>query len=121
MVTLTIPHQIRSKLGANDTVDYDKFVVSPFTFNPVDQLINASIRITSSTNPSMTPVIGSLIINVASSTLEIGVQQLDFYRRIILSSAQNNAILTIIRDAQNSIESGLITLGLVEGIQSSGV
>lgn len=120
MITLTTPAQINSVLGGNAPVDYDRLVISPFTMNPVDQSIEARLRITSTSVPSMQPISGNLRINVPSSELVIEVQQLDFYRRIVLSSAQNTAVLNQIEAAQAQIENGLISLNAVQGTRSPG-
>ena len=120
MITLTNPKAINVVLGGTAMVDYDKFVLSSITHNPVAMIINAAIRITSTTDPNMQAISGSLSINTASAVLTIEVPQLDFYRQISLTGPQNNAVQTIIRDAQNDLENGLISVGVVDGTQAPG-
>lgn len=120
MITLTTPAQINSVLGGSVPVAYDKLVISPLTFNPVDQTVNGSLRITSTANTSMQPITGTLRISVPAAELVIEVQQLDFYRRIVLSSGQNTAVLGIIETAQKSVEDGLVSLAVVAGTRSPG-
>lgn len=120
MITLTTPAEINSVLGGSAPVAYNKLVVSPLTFNAVDQTVNGSLRITSTANTSMQPITGSLRISVPSAELVIEVPQLDFYRRIVLSGAQNTAILGIIETAQKSVEDGLVSLAVVAGVRSAG-
>ena len=120
MITLTTPPSINSVLGGNVPISYPKFVVSKYTMDPIGGIIEATLRITSTTNPEMTPILGQLRIVVPQSLLEISVQQLDYYRKLTLTGPQNASVTTIITNAQNALENGLINLGLVSGTQASG-
>ena len=119
MITLTTPAQINSVLGGNAPVGYDKLVLTPFTITPLDSSISGKLRLTSTTNPEMQEIVGSLQIRSGELVVEVG--QLDFYRRIQLSAAQITSVTNIIRNAQNGIESGLVTLGVISGVQATGV
>ena len=121
MITLTIAKQVNSVLGNEAAlVGYDRLVISPLTFDPQALTIRGTIRLTSIASPDMQPIIGSLDINTSQGKLQIEVQQIDFYRRITLSGGQITTINGLITNAQNSIESGLITLGVIAGTQSTG-
>ena len=123
MITLTTPPKVTAKLGSSapaDQVSYEKMTLSPFTLSPVDQAINGTFRLTSTSRPGMRPIMGALTISVPQSSLSVEVPQLDFYQSITLNSAQNTAVLNIIAAAQNSLEQGLIDLGLLAGVQSTG-
>ena len=123
MITLTTPPKVTAKLGstlAGDQVSYDKMVLAPLTLDRVAQTISGNVRLTSTAAPTMQAIIGSLSISVPTSTLTIEVRQLDFYRQITLDSGQNTTVLSIISAAQNSVEQGLIDLGLIAGTQSAG-
>lgn len=120
MITLTTATQINSVLGGNAPIDYNKLVISPFTMDAVNQTVDARVRLTSTTVPTMQPINGTLRISVPLSELIIEVQQLDFYRRIVLSGAQNTAILNQIEAAQAQIENGLVTLAVVSGTRTAG-
>jgi hypothetical protein len=122
MITLTTPAQINSILGGSAPVGYNKLVLTPFQMDPVALTITGTLRLTSSGAPDMQPILGRLNIRSDGSTavLEIEVGQLDFYRRIRLEGAQNTAALTIITNAQNAIEVGLINLGVIAGVQGTG-
>lgn len=120
MITLTNPKQVNSVLGGTDTVNYDKFVLQSITYEVVTGRINGQIRITSTGVPGMTPIIGTLVI-APNGLLTVEVQQLDFYRQMTLTGPQNAAVQAMIRDAQSALESGLITVGVVAGVQSAGV
>lgn len=120
MITLTTPAQINSVLGGNTPVGYDHLVLAPFTLDPMGLTIRGTLRLTSTAAPSMQAITGRLDINASTGVLEIEVQQLDFYRRIQLSGPQITSVTTIISNAQNSIETGLINLGVIAGVQSTG-
>ena len=101
-------------------VQYNKLVVGPFTLDPVTSTVRGSIRLTSTASPSQQPITGNLTI--ASGLLTMDVAQLDFYRQIQLSVAQINAVNTIITNAQNALEAGLVTtLVVIAGTQSTGI
>ena len=121
MITLTTPPQINSVLGSTTTVGYDKLVIGPFTLNPVGSTITGSVRLTSTANAQMQPILGSLTISVPNGLLTVEVVQLDFARQIQLNAGQINSVNTIIANAQNALESGLISLGIMAGTQSGGV
>lgn len=120
MITLTTPALINSILGGTQTVSYEKLVIGPFTMDGVTQTINGTLRLTSTSNPSMQPIQGRISISVATAELVLEVQQLDFYRRIVLNGAQNTAVLAIIEAAQKGIEDGLVTLAVIAGTRTVG-
>jgi hypothetical protein len=121
MITLTTPHEINSVLGGDAPVAYNKLVVGPFTFDGVAQTVNAALRLTSTGNPQMQPILGSLSISVPGSHVTVEVPQLDFYRRITTSGPQNTSVLGIIEAAQAQLENGLIALGVISGVRTAGV
>ena len=121
MITLTTPAEVNSVLGGNAPVSYNKLVLGPFTMDGVTQTITGTLRLTATGAPTMQAILGTLRINVPAAELLIEVAQLDFYRRIVLSSAQNTAILAQIEAAQLQIENGLITLAVIAGTRTAGV
>ncbi len=120
MITLTSPAQINSILGGNAPVGYDHLVLSPFTMDSSALTVNGTLKLTSTAAPTMQAITGRLTINGGSGVLEVEVSQLDFYRRIQLSGPQITAVTTIIRNAQDALEDGLIALGVIAGTQSTG-
>lgn len=120
MIILTSPPSVKSVLGGSGTVNYDKFVLISIHYEPIDQTVTATVRLTSSANPDMQAITGRLNINRATGKLEIQVDQLDFYRRVSLTGPQSTAIENQIRGAQDALEAGLISLSLVAGVQSTG-
>lgn len=121
MITLTTPPQINSILGGDAPVGYNKLVISPITLDPVGTAIQGTLKLTSTASPDMTTITGSLRINLATSELIVEVQQLDFYRRVVLTAGQKTSVQTIINNAQNAVEAGLVSLGVIAGTQSAGV
>lgn len=120
MITLTTPASVNSVLGGNTPVNYDHLVLSPLTHDPTALTITGTVRITSTANPDMQPITGRLTINASSGVLEVEVSQLDFYRRVRLSSPQILAVTGMISAAQNAVESGLVSLGIIAGVQTTG-
>lgn len=121
MITLVNPHSVMSVLGGTATVPYDKCVILPLSFDGIKQRITGTLRLSSTSNPTMQPIFGTLSIDVPTATLTVEVGQLDFYRKITLSNPQSTAILAQIEAAQAEVENGLVTLGLVSGVRTPGV
>ena len=120
MITLTSPAQINSVLGGNVPVSYDRLVIGSFSFDTKLMTVRGNLSLTSTTDPEMQEIVGSLRIDTASARLEVAMQQLDFYRRVALTNPQNTTVMTIIRDAQDALEGGLISLGVIDGVQAPG-
>lgn len=120
MITLTTAPQINSILGGSAPVAYNKLVIGPFAMDPVLQTITGQLRLTSTSTPTMQPIIGSLSISVPSATVKVEVPQLDFYRQITTTSPQNTSILGWIEAAQAQIENGLIAVSIIAGTRTSG-
>lgn len=122
MITLTTPPSVNSVLGGASPISYNKLVISHVGIDVINQKIVADIQISPTANPDMQPIPGTLSIHIITAKLTIAVQQLDFYRQVTLTSPQLNSVLTtIIQPAQNTLESGLITLGVIAGVQTTGV
>lgn len=119
MITLTTPPVVRSVLGGNTTVSYDRFVLSQVVHDPVAQTINGLVRLTSTAEPTMNPITGRF--RLSGTILEIDVEQLDFYRRLTLTTQQRDVYRAWITQAQDQVEAGFVSLGVVAGAQSSGV
>lgn len=120
MIALTTPHAVNSVLGGDTPINYDHVVLSPITFNPIARTVTATVRLTSTVSPNMDVVTGSLTVDLGPGILVFKVEQLDILRRMQLSGAQITAVQNILNSAQNQIESGLISVGVVAGTQSTG-
>ena len=121
MITLTNPSLVNSVLGGEDTVAYDKMVLDQIRYiTSGSKEVTANVRITSTTQPSMQEINGSLKIEIGTSTLTIEVAQLDFKSRLTLTGGQVTSITNLITNAQDALENGLITVGVVDGTQATG-
>jgi hypothetical protein len=121
MITLTTPITVRSQLGSATTINYEKAVIGPFSMDPVRQTMQGTVTLTSTSTPTAEPIVGTFRASVPGSELVISVPQLNVTRRVVTSGAQNTAMLGQIQNAQNAIESGLISVGHIAGTQSTGV
>lgn len=122
MITLTTPPSINSILGGSAPVSYNKLVIGPFTMDGVTQTITGQLRLTSTSTPTMQPITGRITINLpGGNECIVEVAQLDFYRRIVLSSPQATSIVNTIETAQAALENGLISLSIIAGTRSAGV
>ena len=121
MITLSNAAVINSVIGGNVPIDYDKFVLSALQIDPMTGNIRAQVRLTSISNPEMDAITGTLLIDGNSHRAVIEVSRLDFYKSAVLTTAQQNAVQTIINNAQNAVENGMISIGFVSGTQSTGV
>jgi hypothetical protein len=119
MITLTTPPQVNTILGGTSLVGYDKLVLTPMTLDPVTGTVQATVRLTSTSQPAMQPLTGRLTI--ASGLLTIDAAPAGFFRQVQLSVGQINSVNTIITNAQNALEAGLVSLGVVAGTQATGV
>lgn len=121
MITLTTPPSVNSVLGGSAPIAYDKFVLSSISYDTVNKQVSCQITITSTAAPDMQAVSGSLTINCVTAKLTISVPQLDFYRQVTLTGPQNTFVTdNVIRASQNTLETGLINLGVLAGTQATG-
>ena len=119
MITLTTPPEIKTVIGGNTTTNYEKFVLSQITYDTPAKTVNGLIRLTSTTAPDMTPMIGRF--KIQGLTLEVEVEQLDLYRRVTLTAGQRTSVDDLITAAQSALENGFVSLGIAAGVQSAGV
>lgn len=121
MITLNIAPTIKSILGGSSTVSYNKVVLSTISYDVSNAQITAQVKLTSTADTSMQAIFGTLKINAATAMLTIEVEQLDFRRQLALTGPQNIAVQALITNAQNALENGLISIGVVAGTQIEGV
>ena len=119
-ITLTTPPSLNNILGGNNLVEYDHVVLSPLTFSPTDLTVAGTVRLTSSVNTDADVVTGTVTINASTGTVTFIIANLDIHHKTTLSAAQITAVTGYISSAQDSIEAGLVTIGVVAGTQSTG-
>jgi hypothetical protein len=83
--------------------------------------VRGTIRLTSTASQAMQAITGTLQISIPAGLLTVEVGQLDFYRQIQMNVGQINAVNAIISNAQNALESGLVSLGVIAGTQTGGI
>lgn len=120
MITLTTPPTINATIGGNNNVAYGKLVLAPITLDVLAQTVSGNIVVSSTSQPSMTPVTGTFQFRLGTSELLIQVSALDIIRRIQLTGPQVVAIQNQIEAAQAQFENGLIALGVVDGVRTPG-
>jgi hypothetical protein len=119
-ITLTTASIVNTVLGGSDTAAYNHAVLSPLVFDATNKKITGTIRLTASASPNMDVVTGRLVIDLGPGSLLIEIDQLDIRRKMQLSPGQIIAVQGFLDDAQNSVESGLISVGVIDGIQTIG-
>ena len=119
MITLTTPPQVRTVLGGASTTEYDRFVLSQIVYDPPAGTINGLVKITSSADPTMNPILGRF--KIAGAILEIEVEQLGVYRRVSLDTNAQSEVAGYISSAQDTLETGMVSLGVIAGVQATGV
>ena len=120
MITLATPPQVNSVLGGSALVGYDKCVIRDLTMTTATKQVTGTLALTSTAQPEMTPILGTLTITPSNARLEISVPQLGFFKRIALNGPQNTAAQEIVTNAQAALEQGLIALGAISGVFSAG-
>ena len=121
MITLTTAEEIRIVVGSTTTVSYGKMVLDQIHLSPTQKTLTSRVLLYSTTEPEMPVVTGRLDVNTATGKMVFGLDQLDIRRTRTLGAAQKAAVQAIIDNAQDDLESGLITLGDISGTQSPGV
>ena len=119
MISLTLPPEVLSVLGGTTKVVYDKVVLSRIIFDTVKNGVNADVRVTSTTSPSADAIVGTLTVTSTKAVMEVA--RLSFYTSFSLSAGQQTALTNLVQSAQNSLESSLISLSMLDGTQTTGV
>ena len=120
MITLTTPAQIATVLGSASKTNYDRMDVTTINYDVLNQNISGSCRIYSSVSPSSQTVFGNYSISAAGQ-VQVSIPNLPFFASISLTAPQTTVVQGWISDAQNNVEGGLTSIGVVSGTQSSGV
>lgn len=123
MITLTTPIQVPTTLGSAATVGYNKLRIVSITADPFSMTITAQAQLMVSSIPTQPMIFGTLTIVATGATPSCTLQipNLNFNATVALAGANLTAVSGWITGLQNNIESGLITIAEVSGIQSAGV
>lgn len=120
MITLTTPIQIPNSLGAATTTPYNKLRVRSISVDPVTLFLNATIELMDSSDTTQPTINGTLVIDSVGHVI-IELPNINFFRTVTVSGAALNVVQGWMTTLQNSIESGLVSQGLVAGTQTTGV
>lgn len=121
MITLSTPIQVDSTLGGASTISYNQAEVVQIYADPLAQTITGTVRLKSSSNAAAPIIIGSLSILTNNTVGTISIPNLNINIPVSLTNAEQTTVQGWITTLQNSIESGLISLGVVSGTQATGV
>lgn len=124
MITLTTPIQVPGVPGSGVTNAYNKIRLRNIVADPVNQTINASVEILSSSNAALPPIDGTLSITTTgnSPSVSLSIPQLEIYEpSLALNTTQETAIQGWITTLQNAVEGGMVANSLIAGTQSTGV
>lgn len=123
MITLTTPPTIATQLGAASSASYAKMRIMSIMADPVTQGVTASIQLIDMANSNLPMLTGTLtIVTLGNSpSVAIAVPSLNLSNVTPLTAAQQTTVQGWITTLQNSIEAGLVALGLIAGTQSTGV
>lgn len=122
MITLTVPPTRLSQIGGTGTVDYEKALLSPININPLEQSISGQVVLQSTSATTAVDLRGTFNITISPPSLDVTFGSVDVVPiKMTLSGAQTTVVQGIIDDAQDALETGMINLGIFDGIQTTGV
>jgi hypothetical protein len=120
VITLTNPIPVVLALGGNTNALYNITVLAPLTADVVRQTCAGTVRITSSANPEMQPVLGSLVIDTNAATVQLRIDKFDYDRTITLNASGITYVRNAMATFQQALETGLVNIGMVTGVASAG-
>jgi hypothetical protein len=123
MITLTTPPTIATLLGSNSPASYGKLRIMDIFSDPVTQAITATIQLIDTANTNLPILTGSLTVVTQGNSpiVSVAVPALNLSNVVALTSAQQTTVQGWITTLQNSLEAGLISLGLIAGTQATGI
>jgi hypothetical protein len=122
MITLTTPPTIATQLGGSSPAAYAKLRIVNIVADPVTQAITASIQLIDTANSNLPMLTGSLSVVTQGNSpmVAISVPALNLSSDLPLTAAAQTTVQGWITTLQNSIESGLVSLSLISGTQTTG-
>jgi hypothetical protein len=120
MITLTTAMQVLTAIGSGTTTPYGRLDVVSITYDVTNKQVSGSLQLIAPGNPAAAPIPGSFSIS-STGVLQVTMQSLGFYGTAQLTAPQLTAMQGWITSAQNSVEGGLISIGVVAGTQTAGV
>jgi hypothetical protein len=117
MITLTNPFKILDVLGGITMVDYETVVVTSLNVNTVSDGATGSCELRSSANNRPTLRGNLRILTNVDPSIIVEFPDLGFFKKVVLSSGQASTVSNVFKTLKADVESGLVTLGLVDGVQ----
>lgn len=118
MITLTSPIAILDVLGGTGMVGYESAVLTALNINTENDSANGSLELRSSAT-NRPPIRGSVrILTNVDPSIIIEFPDLGFFKKVVLSAAQASTVSNIFKALKADVEGGLVSLGLVAGMQS---
>jgi len=113
---------VPTTLGSSATVGYNKLRIVSINADPFSMTINAQVQLMVSSIPAQPMIFGTLSIVATGATpgCTLQIPNLNFNASVSLAGANLSAVAGWITGLQNNIESGLITIAEVAGVQSAG-
>lgn len=122
MITLTTPAKVATVLGSSALTNYDRLDLITIHYDVLNKAISGQCQLVASGNAQATAIQGSFSIPTSGQAiLTISIPTLPFYASIALTSAQQATVAGWIASAQNTVEAGLVSVGVAAGTQSAGV
>jgi hypothetical protein len=122
MIRLTNPIPVNTVLGSSSKTNYDTIELVSLNYDVVSQTIGGTCRVVCSGTPTAAPILGSYFIPTANGlAMSVSVPTLPFYAQILLDAAQQAVVQGWIQAAQNTVEAGLVAVGVVAGTQPNGL
>lgn len=121
MITLTNPATVTTTLGSSTKTNYDRLDIITIFMDVINKNISGNCQLISSGTPGAAAITGTYSIPTSGSAImSVTIPSLPFYAQLALTSGNQTTVQGWIASTQNTIESGLIGVGVVAGTQSSG-
>lgn len=121
MITLTTPLQVITTLGSSSRSLYDRLELVTIGMDVINKNINGTCQLVASTG-GVPPIPGTYNMPTSgSAVMTISIPNALYFAEVTLTSTQQSTVQGWISSAQNNVEAGLISLGVVAGTQATGI
>lgn len=121
MITLTTQIPVKTVLGAAGNTNYDRLNILTLLYDVVNKSISGQCQLMVSTNSAATPIIGSYNIPTSGQAiLTISIPNLPYFGSVALTSPQQAIVQGWVQSAQNTLEAGFVSVGVISGVQATG-
>ena len=118
MITLTNPIDILAVLGGAAKVNYESVELISLSIDHADVSVGGVLELRSPT-AKRPPIQGSLrILTKSDPSVTVSFSALGFFKKLGLNAVQITTISNILKTLKDDVEGGLVSFGLVDGVQS---